>query len=338
MKDDFYSCLVNPLHNVQGCSMNFASAVAPCLRQRSSSFIKRSEEELMVKRTKMLIVALAMVSSCGVYADSNEILRVLTSKVEGLVAVVSNRIERQCGEIVQEQEKRFSVISNSITTSAANVLAAIKEDGESKINAVITERGFYEARYTDLKAAHDRFMGQLSIWLAVIGVLVAIFGVTMPIVVSFHQHKSFDRELNKLRNEMKQDRIDEMRQLYKDCVVAQKMMLSKYVLWFDNKLMAGATPANVQFLTYSLSSIMLGFHQLMECAMRSRDERLVKEQIGAFKGIFDKVRQHNDPRVKNMWSSASAGLKTVIVKKDDEAMRGDYESVLKVGSESFEWL
>ena len=198
--------------------------------------------------------------------------------------------------------------------------------------------GFYEARYRELKEAHDRFMDQLDKWLMVIGILVTLVGVALPIVVVFFQYKSYERDLNKLRNEMHQDRIKEMRQLYKDCVAAQKMMLSKYVLWFDNKLMAGATPANVQFLTYSLSSIMLGFHQLMECAMRSRDERLVKEQIGAFKGIFDKVRQHNDPRVKNMWSSASAGLKTVIVKKDDEAMRGDYESVLKVGSESFEWL
>lgn len=43
----------------------------------------------MVKRTKMLIAVLVLVSSCGVYADTNEILRALTSKVEGLVTVVS---------------------------------------------------------------------------------------------------------------------------------------------------------------------------------------------------------------------------------------------------------
>lgn len=239
---------------------------------------------------------------------------------------------------MQEQGKRFRAISKSFTTSAANVLATVKKDGESKINAVVTERGFYEARYTELKAAHDRFMGQLGNWLTVIGILVAIFGVTMPIIVSFHQHKSFDRELNKLRNEMKQDRTNEMRLVNKDCVAAQKMMLSKYVLWFDNKLSVGATPANVQYLTHSLTSIMLGFHQLMECAMRSHDERIVKEQIGAFKGFFDKVRQHTDPRVKNMWTSASDGLKSVVVKKNDESVRGDYESVLKVGSESFKWL
>ena len=36
-----------------------------------------------------------------------------------------------------------------------------------------------------------------------------------------------------------------------------------------------------------------------------------------------------------MWTSASDGLKSVVVKKNDESVRGDYESVLKVGSESF---
>ena len=39
-----------------------------------------------------------------------------------------------------------------------------------------------------------------------------------------------------------------------------------------------------------------------------------------------------------MWTSASDGLKSVVVKKNDESVRGDYESVLKVGSESFKWL
>lgn len=261
-----------------------------------------------------------------------------SSEVENLISISSNRIENLYDEMRRAQAVRFDTTVNGLMSNASNILEKTIKDGERKIDETITEKGFYEARYRELNVAHDRFMNWLSICMIAVGFLVTVFGVVMPIVVSFHQHKSYDRELNILRDEMRQDRIKEMRLIYKDCVAAQKMMLSKYVLWFDNKLMAGVTPANVQFLTYSLSSIMLGFHQLMECAMRSRDERLVKEQIGAFKGIFDKVRQHTDPRVTNMWSSASAGLKAVVVKKDDEAIRGDYEAVLKVGSESFGWL
>lgn len=261
-----------------------------------------------------------------------EILKNRISLLERMFDSQKNQISQRCAQEVARASDRLNI-------ECAKQIGVVSDKYESEFDRQSGDlKSQYEVAYKNLRDDYDKFTDRLGNWLTVIGIFVALLGVALPIVVVFFQYKSYERDLDKLRNEMHQDRIKEMRQLYKDCVAAQKMMLSKYVLWFDNKLMAGATPANVQFLAFSLSSIMLGFHQLMECAMRSRDERLVKEQIGAFKCFFDKVRQHPDQRVKNMWSSASAGLKTVVVKKDDESIRGDYESVLKVGSESFEWL
>lgn len=294
-----------------------------------------------MKRFKVLVIAVALAFPCGVNAETNEMFQVLSSKVESLIVDGSNRIEKQCCKIEQEQAMRFEAMVNSFVSNADNTLVKIQKNGESKINAVVTEKGFYEKRYEELKAGHDQFLAWLSVCMIAVGFLVTIFGVVMPIVVSFHQYKSYENDLNRLHKEITAEREeaerglqDEVSKVRGQNFVALHYSVAENVCRMSTMSLKEGELGNA---TLFLGGVILGVHYVIESAMRVGKKDLVIKAIDSFEDFVKRWRE-GDELHRRVWTSALKGLHTAVTNDEMALTKKDYVKILGNDTKYLGWL
>ena len=91
-------------------------------------------------------------------------------------------------------------------------------------------------------------------------------------------------------------------------------------------------------MVFLLSPIVYGFHQLIECAMRTNDERLVKDKINEYKRFIDRWQHPEMPQRASVWKAVAGSIRKAVIKDRNSMMRCDYAKVLGEGSDSFKWL
>ena len=234
-------------------------------------------------------------------------------------------------------------ISNIVTQLRDEYNAKIDEclkEIEVKIGSVIEDRECYEKRYAELKAEYasayadlrddyDKFTGRLGNWLTGIGIFVGLFGIILPIVVTIVQRKSIKVGLEEL--EHGKDRA--LSVLRKDCVKSLHLCLAQSILSID-----ATTQSSTLDLASLLCSIVMLFDDLLESAMKTQNEGLVKDEIDSFRHFFDRwSKPYNDER-RQIWLSCENLLKSGFKMRKECVRRRAFVDLLGEQSDSFKWL
>lgn len=201
--------------------------------------------------------------------------------------------------------------------------------------------GFYEARYRELKEAHDRFLSWLSVCMIAVGFLVTIFGVVMPIVVSFHQHKSYENELKKLHEEITAEREEAERALKNEVSREREQnFVALHYSVVENVCRMSAMSlkeAELGNATLFLGGGILGVHYVIESAMRVAKKDLLIKAIDSFEDFVKRWRE-GDELHRRVWTSASTGLRTVVANDTMAFTKKDYVKLLGNDTKYLGWL
>lgn len=275
-----------------------------------------------------------LVADVWMSADS-----VAAGRVDGVADRVS-RIEANQTICQSKQDGRLRQLESSLSRIDDVVDSRVDERCEKKIGDLRKlADGFYEVRYRGLKEDHDRFMDQLDKWLTVIGILVALLGVAVPLVMSVLQRCEAKRFLRQARADVRriihvsskanQKELDLIRS---GSVKALHMATSESFVIVD---LLGSGQSDKAML---VSSAIMCVHELFESAMRTGDAKVVANEIAAVRAFVTRWADSDDGNRKKVWSSACQLAKSAISKSAESCRRFDYDRVLGVESESFKWL
>lgn len=121
--------------------------------------------------------------------------------------------------------------------------------------------------------------------------------------------------------------------LRRDSLKALHMLVSENFAIVD--LLGNGTTVDKTVL---LSSAIVGIHELLECAMRTRDAKCVAAEIAAVRPFVGRWTKPDDGAPKKIWDSACRCVKSAITESEDACRRIDYDQVLNCDSENFKWL
>ena len=201
--------------------------------------------------------------------------------------------------------------------------------------------GFYEARYRELKEAHDRFLSWLSVCMIAVGFLVTIFGVVMPIVVSFHQHKSYENNLEDLHEKITAEREEAERILRNEVSkVREQNFVDLHYSVAENACRMSTMSlkeGELGNVTLFLGGVILGVHYVIECAMRVDKKDLLIKAIDSFEDFVKRWRD-GDELHRRVWTSALMGLHTAITNDKMAFTKKDYVKLLGNDAKYLGWL
>lgn len=277
-----------------------------------------------------------LVADVRMSADS-----VAAGRVDGVADRVS-RIEANQTIYQSKQDGRLRQLESSLSRIDEVVHSRVEERCEKKIGDLKKlADGFYEVRYTELKAAHDRFMTWLSVCMIAVGFLVTIFGVVMPIVVSFHQHKSYENELKNLHKEITAEREDAERALKNEVSkVREQNFVALHYSVAENACRMSTMSLKEGELgnaTLFFGGVILGVHYVIESAMRVGKKDLVIKAIDSFEDFVKRWRE-GDELHRRVWTSALTGLHTTVTNDEMALTKKDYVKLLGNDTKYFVWL
>lgn len=249
----------------------------------------------------------------------------LVAKVEATVTNAEGTLSKKVEQLSSEYELRLK-----------HQLAEI----DSEIGDAVRDRDFYAKRYAELKAEYsdayknlrddyDKFVGQLGHWLVVIGIFVALLGIVVPAVATFVQWKNIKTGIN----DLKQGKDRELSKLRRDSVRAMHMSLLHGVQSIDTGVsLPTIDRANV------ICSMVICFDDLLECAMRTKDGNMVKDEIDAFQPFLSRWSNSDIPERVDVWTKSEKLLKTAMKNRMGLSRRGDFVELLGSDSKTFKWL
>ena len=266
---------------------------------------------------------------------------VAAGRVDGVADRVS-RIEANQTIYQSKQDERLRQLESSLSRLDEVVELRIEERCEKKIGDLKKlVDGFYEVRYTGLKEDHDRFMTWLSVCMIAVGFLVTIFGVVMPIVVSFHQHKSYENELKNLHKEITAEREDAERALKNEVSkVREQNFVALHYSVAENACRMSTMSLKEGELgnaTLFLGGVILGVHYVIESAMRVGKKDLVIKAIDSFEDFVKRWRE-GDELHRRVWTSALTGLHTAVTNDEMALTKKDYVKILGNDTKYLGWL
>ena len=266
--------------------------------------------------------------------------RIIT-EFDEFVKTFSNKVVSVCMENETVLSNEVAYLSRSYNARLETELSEI----DKQIGAAVIDREFYSKRYAELEKTHGRFVNRMQFWLTVVCLVVTVLGIAIPIALVLLQRKSFERESELIKksilfdiNVITSSMESRFVSLQKDSLSGLGLTLSNSIAQFDMMLAKRNLSEETLNLAFMLSPIVFGVHQLIECAMRTGDERIVKETIGAYRKFIDRWQSSDDPTRKIIWKSVADGISKAIVKDRESMMRSDYVKVLGNNTDSLRWL
>ena len=258
-----------------------------------------------------------------------------------------NMLERR----IQKLAIQTSAVSTNADGLVSNCIEAISNKYESKlkrrlgeidveIGDAVRDREFYAKRYAELKSEYasaytnlrddyDKFVGRLGYWLTLIGIFVALLGIGVPAVATFLQWKNIKAGIA----DLKHGKDAELSQLRRESVRSLHMCLLQSVKAVDM-----GTPTAPLDMINVICSIIICFDDLLECAMRTKDEGIVKDEVGAFRPFLERWSNSDMTERRNIWAECVKLLRSAIKSRKDMSRRKEFAELLGENSETFKWL
>ena len=106
----------------------------------------------------------------------NRTVAILVASIATLVAVADTNVAAKVEKPQQAVAANVGVVSSAgMATIDTVIRAELKE-------AACEAKAEYKDRYDELKVAHDRFMGRVSIWVAILSIVATILGIAAAII------------------------------------------------------------------------------------------------------------------------------------------------------------
>ena len=266
---------------------------------------------------------------------------VAAGRVDGVADRVS-RIEANQVAYQSKQDGRLQQLESSLSRIDEVVDSRVDGRCEKKVGDLRKlADGFYEARYRELKTTHDQFLAWLSVCMIAVGFLVTIFGVVMPIVVSFHQHKSYENNLDNLHEKITAEREEAERILRNEVSkVREQNFVDLHYSVAENACRMSTMSlkeGELGNVTLFLGGVILGVHYVIECAMRVDKKDLLIKAIDSFEDFVKRWRD-GDELHRRVWTSALMGLHTAITNDKMAFTKKDYVKLLGNDAKYLGWL
>lgn len=220
--------------------------------------------------------------------------------------------------------------------------AAVSRELKAEVTEAATAaRAEYKDRYDELVRAHDRFLTQLNISLAILAALVTIFGAVLPIVMTFLEHckaKALMRwARDRIGREIVEARDSKKRAIQiirKDSVEALHMCLLQGMLYYNH---TSKDDESKHDAAMALMSIVLCFYKTVDVAVRTGDETIVRKQIRGFEQFSDRWSSNDDsfPMKIQIWEIAVGLMKNA---EPMECKLSDLARILGDGSDEYKWF
>ena len=306
------------------------------------------------KPNKAITVALVMMSVCGmVYGEdvgspvsplpvivnggilsSNSAQRIraqeqriyeLLAKVEAAVAKAEGTLSNKVGQLSSEYEAKLKKRLGEVDVEIGDAV----RDREFYAKRHAELKSEYASAYTNLRDDYDKFVGRLGYWLTLIGIFVALLGIGVPAVATFLQWKNIKAGIA----DLKHGKDAELSQLRRESVRSLHMCLLQSVKAVDM-----GTPTAPLDMINVICSIIICFDDLLECAMRTKDEGIVKDEVGAFRPFLERWSNSDMTERRNIWAECVKLLRSAIKNRKDMSRRKEFAELLGENSETFKWL
>lgn len=231
------------------------------------------------------------------------------------------------------------------TSANAGVLVsdtAVSRELKAEVKEAATAaEAQYKDRYKELKDAHDRFMSQLNISLAILAALVTIFGAVLPFVMTIVEHNKARAMLRWARDRIGREIVEArdskkraIQIIRKDSVEALHMCLTQAMLYYNH---TSKDEESKNDAAMALMSIVLCFYKTIDVAVRTGDETIVRKQIQGFKKFADRWSSNDDlfPMKIQIWEIAVGLMKNA---EPMECKMSDLTRILGDGSEAYKWF
>ena len=294
-------------------------------------------------RLHMVTVAIILVGLSAT-ADNSSLVLNIERTVNSLNRKV-NEVSRQVDEV---STHIGSILSNHFADITCEYESRLKEQLgkiDEEIGDAVKDKEFYSKRYAELERLHEQFVGRMQFWLTLVCLVVTVLGVVLPLASMILQRKSFEREAEIVKkailievNEARKSMETRFLAVQKDSLCGLDLVLSHSIEQFDLMLPDMKPEDGLTKVVFLLMPIIFGFHQLMECAMRTQDERVVKDKISEYRRFIDSWQNPEIPQRAGVWKCIVEGIRESVIKDRGSMMRCDYARVLGEGSDSFKWL
>ena len=194
---------------------------------------------------------------------------------------------------------------------------------------------YYEKRYEELKATHNRFMGVVEVCL----VVFTLFGGVLPIVATMMQHRNFDNAIGVAKEKIGVEFETKIKEAIFQAQIGSISAMEVVVAQAIERMAGHAmkTPEEQMHCVFNLATIMQTLHFIFEIAMRTHRANVIDDEIKKYRAFVSRWVEGDAPR-PNIWHRAEALMKGSVSRVDGEATRRDYVELLGEKSDSFSWL
>lgn len=195
---------------------------------------------------------------------------------------------------------------------------------------------YYEKRYDELKATHNRFMVAVGVCLAVF----TLFGVFLPIVVAMMQHRNFDGVIGVAKEKIGMELETKISEVVLGArlgnIAAMDIALSQETARLANLPMK--TEEEKMQCEFALAVIIKTLHLVFEIAMQTRNAQVVVDEIKKYRNFVSRWAEGESSLRKELWLRAEGVMKGCVSRDAGAVTRRDYAELLSEHSESFLWL
>lgn len=296
-------------------------------------------------KSKLTLVAIASFALSSWAADS-----ALVPAIERTFDALEQRVKVLSGRVDEMSSYVECFVSNRVVTITGEYESRLKtrlDKFDEEIGDAVKDKEFYSKRYAELKAAEDRFMCHVNMfWMAmaivvaIVGVFATWFGICKPqkneklIKIEWGKTQKELKELNcqVLRN------IDELNkantELRKDSVKSLHMCLLQCIQAIDIGVSSSSSSLD---MANFICSIVICFDDLLECAMRTKDEGVVKDEVAAFRPFLERWHKSDILERQDIWKKSICLLKEAMLRRTNLSRRKDFIELLGE-TEIFKWL
>ncbi len=275
---------------------------------------------LYAGETNEVVVSIGGNVNCQI--DANHQMEVLDKRI----SAVADMVNRQ-GETIEKETGRLSEkLSDELVRKIGVVTNKCATEYDKRYENLQSQ---YETAYKNLRDDYDKFTDRLGNWLTVIGIFVALLGICVPVVATFLQWKNVKAGITALE----QGKEKELSKLRRDSVRSLHMSLLQGVQSVD----LGVKLSTLDMTTI-MCSIIICFDDLLECAMRTNDENVVKDEVAAFRPFIDRWSNSKEPERINIWGKCVTLLKSAMKNRKNLSRRRAFVELLDENSETFKWL
>ena len=195
---------------------------------------------------------------------------------------------------------------------------------------------YYEKRYEELKATHNRFMGVVEVCL----VVFTLFGGVLPIVATVMQHRNFDKVIGVAKGKFSLEfgaRIEAVLQETRmRNITALSITISQAIMMVDAQPIKSKAE---QFqCEIGLSVIIQTLHLIFESAMQTKRAQVIISEIEKYRDFISRWKEGEPPLRHEVWRKAEDMMKSSVSRDASAVTRKDYAELLGEHSEAFLWL